>query len=49
MIHYHLMIWKEKNNNSYHFFGHSHGKLTSFNRKLALDVDCHNFYPISYK
>lgn len=51
MMHYPLLTWKGKYSGSIHLYGHSHGKLTNFNRKTALDVgvDCHNFYPISYE
>ncbi len=51
LMHYPLMTWKGKYSGAYHFYGHSHGKLNSYNRKLALDVgvDCHDFYPLSYE
>lgn len=51
MMHYPMMTWKGKYSGAIHLFGHSHGNLTGYNRKLALDVgvDCHNFYPISYE
>lgn len=51
MMHYPLMTWRGKYSGSYHLFEHSHGKLSNFNRKSALDVgvDCHDFYPISYE
>ena len=51
LMHYPMITWKSKYSGALHLFGHSHGRLKNYNKSQAMDVgvDCHDFYPISYK
>jgi len=51
MSHCHQEIWPEMNCESWHLFGHSHGKLNTYaeqhGKLLDVGVDSHNFRPWS--
>lgn len=47
MCHYAMRKWPRSHYNSWHLYGHSHGKLETPGKTLDVGVDCHNFYPIS--
>jgi len=51
LFHYSLREWNASHWGTYHLYGHSHGTLEDLSNSLSFDigVDCHNFYPLSYK
>jgi calcineurin-like phosphoesterase family protein len=48
MCHYAMRTWEKSHYNSWHLFGHSHGKLPTFGKSFDIGVDTHNFYPYSF-
>lgn len=49
LCHYAMRVWPESHYNSWHLYGHSHGRLENFGKSLDVGVDCWNFYPVSYE
>ncbi len=47
VCHYAMKVWKASHYNSWHLFGHSHGKLPSEGKTCDIGVDTSNFYPYS--
>jgi len=47
VCHYCMRIWHRSHYNSWHLYGHSHGKLEPIGKSLDIGVDNHNFYPWS--
>lgn len=47
LCHYAMRSWRKKFHGSYHFFGHSHGRLSKFERSMDVGVDTNNFFPIT--
>ena len=47
LCHYCLRTWDKSHFNSWHLYGHSHGKLPSIGKSHDVGVDCNNFTPIS--
>lgn len=45
LSHYCLRTWSESINGSINLFGHSHGRLSTFNLSFDVGVDCNNFEP----
>lgn len=41
-------VWDRSHYGSYHLFGHSHGRLKTYNLSLDVGVDANNYRPISY-
>jgi calcineurin-like phosphoesterase family protein len=48
LCHYALRVWDSSHYNSWHLFGHSHGKLSPQGKSFDVGVDLHNYYPWSY-
>lgn len=48
MDHYCQKTWARSHYNSYHLFGHSHGRLLPVGKSWDVGVDNNNFYPISF-
>ena len=49
LCHYAMRVWNKSHFNSWQFFGHSHGALSSVGRQHDVGVDNNNFYPISFE
>lgn len=49
VCHYSMRVWPLSHYNSYHLFGHSHGKLEGIGKSLDIGVDTHNYYPYSWE
>jgi len=45
--HYCLRTWARSHYNSWHVYGHSHGKLEPIGKSWDVGVDNNNFYPVS--
>lgn len=43
--HYCLRTWSESVNGSINLFGHSHGRLKTFNLSFDMGIDCNNYEP----
>lgn len=48
LCHYAMRVWPKSHYNSWHLFGHSHGRLEPVGKSLDVGVDVHNFYPIGF-
>jgi len=48
VCHYAMTIWERSHYNSWHLFGHSHGRHQGVGKCLDIGVDCFNFYPVSF-
>jgi calcineurin-like phosphoesterase family protein len=46
--HYCLRTWARSHYNSWHLFGHSHGRLEPIGKSWDIGVDNNNFYPVSF-
>lgn len=51
LLHYAMKVWRSSFRGTWHLYGHSHGSLPDDPNSLSFDVgvDCHDYYPISYK
>lgn len=55
MCHYPMIVWNKSHRGSYQLFGHCHGGLSNKGEikhspdQIDVGVDCHNYYPISYR
>ena len=51
LCHYSLRVWNASHHGSYHFYGHSHGKLPpqGLSRDVGVDVPDTNFQPRDFK
>lgn len=47
LCHYSMRTWPKSHRNSYHLYGHSHGKLDGLGKSFDAGVDCWDFKPIS--
>lgn len=47
--HYAMRVWGGSHYNSWHLFGHSHGRLEGIGKSMDVGVDTHNFYPYSFE
>jgi len=47
MCHYAMRVWPCSHYNSWHLFGHSHGRLPRQGKSFDVGVDAHNFFPLS--
>ena len=47
VCHYCMRTWARSHYNSWHLFGHSHGRLPPIGKSHDIGVDTHNFYPYS--
>ena len=48
VCHYCMRTWKQSHYNSWHLFGHSHGKLQAVGKSLDVGVDTNNYFPYSW-
>ena len=48
LCHYQLTVWHKSHYNSFHLYGHAHGKSKRIGRSMDVGVDCWNYYPLSY-
>jgi len=46
--HYAMRVWAASHYNSWHIYGHSHGRLKSEGKSYDVGVDNNNFYPVSF-
>lgn len=46
--HYCLRTWPRSHYNSWHVYGHSHGRLEPVGKSWDVGVDNNNFYPVSF-
>ncbi|MEM4260876.1 MAG: hypothetical protein QXG00_06570 [Candidatus Woesearchaeota archaeon] len=49
MCHCAMRVWNKSHFNSWHLFGHSHGKLESQGKSFDVGVDTNGFFPWSYE
>lgn len=47
VCHYAMRTWARSHYNSFHLYGHSHGRLEPIGKQWDIGVDNNNFYPIS--
>jgi calcineurin-like phosphoesterase family protein len=48
LCHYCLRVWSRSHFNSWHLYGHSHGRLEPIGKSWDVGVDNNNFAPVSY-
>lgn len=46
--HYAMRVWPASHYNSWHLYGHSHGRLDGVGKSFDVGVDCFDFYPVSF-
>jgi calcineurin-like phosphoesterase family protein len=49
MSHCAFRVWEKSHFNSWHLYGHSHGRLPGQGKSMDVGVDTHNFYPYSWE
>ena len=49
LCHYCLRVWNKSHYDSWHLFGHSHGRLPALGKSLDVGVDGHDFAPWSWE
>ena len=47
LCHYAMRVWPASHHNSYHLFGHSHGKLRGQGKSFDIGVDCWDYMPVN--
>lgn len=47
LCHWCMRVWRKSHFNSWHLYGHSHGKLSPIGKSWDIGVDCNNFTPLS--
>ena len=48
LCHYAMRVWPKSHYNSWHLFGHSHGKVEPIGKSWDVGVDNNNFMPLSF-
>lgn len=48
VCHYAMARWARSHYNSWHLYGHSHGKFQAEGKSWDVGVDNNNFYPVSF-
>ena len=48
VCHYAMRTWAASHYNSWHLYGHSHGKLAPIGKQHDVGVDNNDFYPVSF-
>ena len=48
LCHYCMRVWAKSHYNSWHLYGHSHGRLEPIGKSWDVGVDNNNFYPVSF-
>lgn len=46
--HYCMRVWDQSHRNSWHFFGHSHGRLAPKGKSWDIGVDANHYKPLSF-
>lgn len=49
VCHYAMRTWPRSHFNSWHLYGHSHGRLPSVGKSMDVGVDTNNYYPYSFE
>jgi calcineurin-like phosphoesterase family protein len=49
LCHFCLRVWNKSHFDSWHLFGHSHGRLPALGKSLDVGVDGHDFSPWSWE
>lgn len=49
LCHYAMRTWNRSYHNSWHLFGHSHGKLGPMGKSFDIGVDSWNYFPVSFE
>jgi calcineurin-like phosphoesterase family protein len=49
MSHCAFRVWEKSHYNSWHLYGHSHGRLPGQGKSMDVGVDTNNFYPYSFE
>lgn len=47
LCHYAMRVWSKSHYNSWHLYGHSHGRLSPIGKSWDVGVDNNNFFPLS--
>lgn len=47
LFHWAQYLWQKSHFNSWHLFGHSHGKCEGIGKSFDVGVDCNDFRPVS--
>lgn len=48
VCHFAMRVWEASHYNSWHVYGHSHGKLAGIGKSFDIGVDRHNYFPWSW-
>jgi len=48
LCHYAMRVWPKSHFNSWHLFGHSHGRLEPWGKSFDIGVDCWDYRPLSF-
>jgi len=48
LCHYAMRVWPKSHFDSWHLFGHSHGRIEGLGKSFDVGVDCWNFRPLSF-
>ena len=48
LCHYAMRVWHKSHFNSWHLYGHSHGRLGEWGKSLDVGVDAWDFHPVSW-
>jgi len=48
LCHYAMRTWSKSHFNSWHLYGHSHGRLQPFGKSFDVGVDAWKFFPVSF-
>lgn len=49
LCHYAMRVWSKSHFNSWHLYGHSHGRIETWGKSFDVGVDSHNFFPWSFE
>lgn len=49
MCHFAMRVWNKSHFNTWHTYGHSHGRLESFGKSYDVGVDNNDFKPVSFE
>jgi calcineurin-like phosphoesterase family protein len=49
LCHYCMKVWHLSHYNSWHLYGHSHGRLKPVGKAWDVGVDCNNYFPLSWE
>lgn len=49
ICHYAMRVWPRSHYNSWHLYGHSHGRLEPIGKQWDIGVDNNDFFPVSFE